>query len=115
MSGGFLQGARGEDLRLLAVREVTGRIEAILSWVGPGPILLDGLRAVPCRSLEGRLAELPLTIPLAPGRYGLQIEPVVESRFWASDRGYTALTWEPKETRTARWCSNAPLRIASTS
>jgi O-antigen chain-terminating methyltransferase len=115
MSGGLLHGTRGEDLRLLAVREVPGRIEAILSWV-PDPalrreaegaelhlsshvldstdgrvILFDGPRAVPCRGPDGSLAALPLTIPLEPGRYRLQIEPVVESRFWAADRGYAPL------------------------
>jgi O-antigen chain-terminating methyltransferase len=35
-----------------------------------------------------------LTVPLAPGRYRLQIEPVVESRFWASDRGFRPLVLE---------------------
>jgi O-antigen chain-terminating methyltransferase len=117
-SGGAVEGASGEDLRLLAVREVTGRIEAILSWVpdaalrreaeGTGlhlsshvldpadgrVILFDGPRAVPCRGPEGRLAVLPLTVPLPPGRYRLRIEPVVERRFWASDRGYTPLVLE---------------------
>ena len=57
-------------------------------------ILFDGPRAVPCRSPEGRLSVLRLTVPLAPGRYCLQIEPVVESRFWASDRGYVPLVLE---------------------
>jgi O-antigen chain-terminating methyltransferase len=37
---------------------------------------------------------LPLTVPLPPGRYRLQIEPVVEYRFWASDRGFTPLVLE---------------------
>jgi O-antigen chain-terminating methyltransferase len=117
-SCGALQDSIGEDLRLLAVREVTGRIEAILSWV-PDPelrreaastelhlsshvldaadgrvILFDGPRAVPCRGPEGRLSVLPLTVPLSPGRYRLQIEPVVELRFWASDRGFTPLVLE---------------------
>lgn len=106
---------RSEDLRLVAVREVTGRIEAILSWVPDATlrreaegaelhlsshvlnaangqmILFDGPRAIPCRGAQGRLTVLPLTIPLSPGRYGLQIEPVVEFRFWASDRGYPPL------------------------
>jgi O-antigen chain-terminating methyltransferase len=100
---------------LLAVREVTGRIEAILSWVPDAAlrreaegaelhlsshvlapadgraILFDGPRTVPCRGPEGKLAVLPLTIPLEPGRYRVQIEPVVELRFWASDRGHTPL------------------------
>ena len=117
-SSGVVQSENGEDLRLLAVREVTGRIEAILSWV-PNPalrreaegtelhlsshvldpadgrvILFDGPRAVPCRGPEGRLSVLPLTVPLPPGRYRVQIEPVVELRFWASDRGYTPLVLE---------------------
>jgi len=118
MSSGLSQGARGENLRLLAVREVTGRIEAILSWVPDAAlrreaegaelhlsshvlapadgraILFDGPRTVPCRGPEGKLAVLPLTIPLEPGRYRVQIEPVVELRFWASDRGYTPLALE---------------------
>ena len=118
MSGGLFQGASGNDLQMLAVREVTGRIEAVLSWV-PDPalrreaegaelhlsshvldpvdgrvILFDGPRAIPCRGPEGRLAVLPLTIPSAAGRYRLQIEPVVEFRFWASDRGYMPLALE---------------------
>jgi len=37
---------------------------------------------------------LPLTVPLQPGNYRLQIEPVVELRFWASDRGYLPLVLE---------------------
>jgi len=118
MSSGLSQSARGEDLRLLAVREVTGRIEAILSWVPDAAlrreaegaelhlsshvldpadgraILFDGPRTVPCRGSDGRLAVLPLTIPPEPGRYRVQIEPVVELRFWASDRGYTPLALE---------------------
>jgi radical SAM protein with 4Fe4S-binding SPASM domain len=112
------QSAPGEDLQLLAVREITGRIEAVLSWV-PDPalrreaegaelhlsshvldpidgrvILFDGPRCVPCRGPEGRLSVLPLSIPSPPGRYRVQIEPVVEWRFWASDRGYTPLVLE---------------------
>lgn len=115
---GVLPGASGEDIRLLAVREVVDRVEAILSWV-PDPalrreaegtqlhlsshvvdpvdgrvILFDGPRTVPCRGTEGRLAVLPLAVPLQTGRYRLQIEPVVEFRFWASDRGYTPLLLE---------------------
>lgn len=106
------------DLRLLAVREVTGRVEAVLWWVPDAAlrqaatgtelhlsshvldpadgraILFDGPRSVPCRGPEGRLSVLQLTVPLQPGRYRLQIEPVVELRFWASDRGYTPLVLE---------------------
>jgi O-antigen chain-terminating methyltransferase len=107
--------AEGEDLRLLGMRAVTGRIEAILSWAPDSAlrqaaegtdlhlsshildpadgrvILFDGPRTVPCRGKEGRLAVLPLEIPPRPGRYRVQIEPVVEHRFWASDRGYPPL------------------------
>ena len=108
----------GGNLRLLDVREITGRVEAVLSWV-PDPairrdaegtelhlsshvldstdgrvILFDGPRGVPCRDPEGRLAVLPLTVPVQPGCYRLQIEPVVEMRFWASERGYTPLVLE---------------------
>lgn len=117
-SSGVPQDAGSGNLRLLAVREVTGRIEAVLSWVPDSAlrrdaegtklhlsshvldpedgrvILFDGPRAVPCRGSEGRLSVLPLTVPLQPGRYRLQIEPVVELRFWASDRGYTPLVLE---------------------
>ena len=117
-SFGAPQDSRSDDLRLLAVREVTGRVEAVLSWVPDsalrqaaegtelhlsshvldaedcGAILFDGPRAVPCRGPGGRLSVLPLTVPLQPGRYRLQIEPVVELRFWASDRGYTPLVLE---------------------
>ena len=114
-SGGAPQGVSSYDIRLLGVREVTGRIEAILSWV-PDPalrreaegtklhlsshvldpadgrvILFDGPRAIPCRGPDGELALLPLAVPLPPGRYLLQIEPVLEARFWASERGYRAL------------------------
>ena len=100
------------------MREVTGRIEAVLSWV-PDPalrreaegaqlhlsshvldpadgrvILFDGPRAVPCRGPEGKFSVLPLVVPSSPGRYRLQIEPVVELRFWASDRGFAPLVLE---------------------
>lgn len=112
------QGSSSEDLQLLTVREVTGRIEAVLSWI-PDPalrreaegaelhlsshvldsadgrvIIFDGPRAIPCRGPEARLAVLPLTVPLHPGRYRVQIEPVVESRFWAADRGFRPLVLE---------------------
>jgi O-antigen chain-terminating methyltransferase len=115
VSIGVLSIVSNEDLRLLGVREVAGRVEAILSWVpdaafrreadgaelhlsshvldaGDGHVIIfDGPRAVPCRGREGRLAVLPLEIPLPPGRYRVQIEPVVESRFWASNRGFVPL------------------------
>ena len=117
-SRGAPQVAAGEDFQLLVVRAVTDRIEAVVSWVPDAElrreaegavlhlsshvldpadgrvILFDGPRAVPCRGPEGRLAVLPLTVPLPPGRYRLRIEPVVESRFWASDRGYRPLVIE---------------------
>ena len=51
-------------------------------------ILFDGPRAKPCMGAEGNLAVLPLSIPEAQGRYSIQIEPVVETRFWAADRGF---------------------------
>ena len=115
---GAPQDAGSGNPQLLAVREITGRIEAVLSWVPDSAlrrdaegtelhlshhvldpaddrmILFDGPRAVPCRGPEGKLSVLPLTVPLQPGRYRLEIEPVVELRFWASDRGYTPLVLE---------------------
>lgn len=117
-SGGITRSAAGEALQLLAVREVASRIEAVLSWVPDAAlcreaegaeihlsshvsdaadgrvILFDGPRAVPCRGPEGKLSVLPLTAPIRPGRYRLQIDPVVESRFWASERGYPPLVLE---------------------
>jgi hypothetical protein len=110
-----------EEIRLLAVREVTGRFEAILAWVpdaallreaegtelhlsshvldyGDGRVIIfDGPRAVPCQGREGRLAALALEIPHRPGRYRVQIEPVVEGRFWGSQRG-----WPPLELGSER-------------
>ena len=118
MPGGVHQSASSCDIRLLGVREVTGRTEALLSWVPDAAlsreaegtelhlsshvldpadgrmILFDGPRAVPCRGSEGELAVLPLVVPLPPGHYRLQIEPVVEARFWASDRGFRPLVLE---------------------
>jgi O-antigen chain-terminating methyltransferase len=103
------------ELQLLAVRRVIDRIEAVLSWI-PDPALLqeaegtqlhlsshlfdpadgrmlvfDGPRAVPGLGPDQKLSVLPLPMPPEPGCYRLQIEPVVELRFWASDRGYTPL------------------------
>jgi len=107
--------ADGKDLQLLNIRAVTGRIEALLSWVPDSAlrreaegtdlhlsshvldttdgrvILWDGPRALPCRGNEGNLAVLPLEIPLLAGRYRVQIDPVVEFRFWLSQRGHTPL------------------------
>ena len=93
------------ELQVLAVRRVTDRIEVIVSWV-PDPTLLqdaegtqlhlsshlfdpadgrmlvfDGPRAIPGLGPYGKLSVLPLAVPLEPGRYRLQIEPVVERRF----------------------------------
>lgn len=100
--------------QLLAIREITGRIEAVLAWV-PDAILLseaegtqlhlsshtldsegnilvfDGPRALPCQGPEGNLCVLSLLIPDSPGLYHLQIEPVVEQRFWGAQRGYPPL------------------------
>ena len=102
--------------QVLAIREVTGRIEAILSWA-PTSVLLteaegaplhlsshvldptdghmllfDGPRGVPCLGPERVIyCVLPLSVPEPPGRYRIQIEPVVEHRFWGSERGYTPL------------------------
>lgn len=117
-SFGVPRKASSSDLQLLAVRVVAGRVEAVLSWVpdltlrqaaegtelhlsshvlDPADgraILFDGPRAVPCRGPERRFSVLPLSVPPEPGRYHLQIEPVVELRFWASDRGYPPLMLE---------------------
>jgi O-antigen chain-terminating methyltransferase len=97
---------------VVAIRKVTDRIEAVLSWVPDSllrteaegtqlhlashvldsasdrVLIYDGPRADPCLGEEGRLCVLPLIIPPAPGLYRIQIEPVVEMRFWGSERGY---------------------------
>ena len=109
------QDADSENLKLLAIREITGRIEAVLSWVPDSVlrrdaegtqlhlshhvlsapdgrvILFDGPRAVPCQGPERKLSVLPLIVPAEPGLYRLQVEPVAELRFWASERGFTPL------------------------
>ena len=103
------------ELQVLTVREITGRIEAVLSWIPDralvqaaegaqlhlsshlfdpvdGRLLAwDGPRAVPGLGPDHNLAVLPLPVPLQPGNYRLQIEPVAELLFWASHRGYTPL------------------------
>lgn len=104
-----------EAPQVVTIREATGRIEAILSWI-PDPalraeaegtqlylashvldpasgrmLLFDGPRAVPCLGPEGNLCFLPLPVPDPPGHYRIQIEPVVEFHFWGSERGYTPL------------------------
>jgi hypothetical protein len=93
------------------------RIEAVLSWVPDADlkraaegtqlhmashvtnaatgqvILFDGPRAEIGLGPNGDLCVLPL--PAAECcRYHVQIEPVVELRFWASDRGYGTLNLE---------------------
>jgi O-antigen chain-terminating methyltransferase len=97
---------------VLAIRKVTDRIEAVLSWVPDSllrteaegtqlhlashvldsasdrVLIYDGPRAVPCLGSEGKLCILPLIIPPDPGHYRIQIEPVVEMCFWGSARGY---------------------------
>jgi SAM-dependent methyltransferase len=108
----------GQAPKLLGVREITGRIEAILSWV-PDPllrsesdgtqlhlsshilspidgqvILFDGPRAAPGLGPDGNLCVLPLSLPDQPGRYRILIEAVAEGRFWASQLGYTPLVIE---------------------
>ncbi len=54
-------------------------------------VLFDGPRGVPGGGPGGNLCVLPLSIPEQPGHYRIQIEPVVEHRFWGSHRGYAPL------------------------
>jgi hypothetical protein len=106
------------DVRILAIREIARRIEAIIEWL-PDPVLrlqaegaqlnlashvvdrsdgrmivFDGPRALTCDDSKSNLAVLPLPIPLEPGEYDVEIEPVVELRFWASTRGYLTFMLE---------------------
>jgi hypothetical protein len=104
----------GESIRLVIIRQVIDRIEAVLIWA-PDPVLLreakgrlhlswhlvdiadgryilhDGPRAATGLGPAHNLAVLPLHIPTETGKYQFRIEPVVENRFWASARGYQPL------------------------
>ena len=121
--------------QLLAIREITGQIEAILSWVpdsvlsteaegaklhlashvlnaADGRMLLfDGPRTVPGGGPEGKLCVLPLSVPDPPGHYRIQIEPVVESRFWGSERGHIPLTLDVQRQADERCCLTALLPV----
>jgi SAM-dependent methyltransferase len=105
-------------MQVLTVRQIAGRTEVVLRW-DPDPELLraaegtvlhmsshildaggdrmivfDGPRARPGIGPHGDACVLPLEIPSEPGRYQIHIGPVVEARFWASERGYTPLILE---------------------
>jgi hypothetical protein len=54
-------------------------------------LVFDGPRAVPGLGPDQKPSVLALPMPSEPGCCRLQIEPVVELRFWASDRGYIPL------------------------
>lgn len=139
-------------IQLLNVRRLFDRTEAVLSWV-PDPelgraaegaelnmsshvldaitgrvLMFDGPRARTCLGPEKNLCVLELPIvDDAPCR--IEIEPVAEMRFWASDRGHAKLVLECEHTPdgsvvvdcpatgqrfVVRCCSNKPFRIDST-
>jgi hypothetical protein len=109
------------NLQLLAVRQLIDRVEAVVSWLPgaalqkeatgtqlhlasrvlpasePQVVLIDGPRAIPGGRHDG-LVVLPLEVPTEPGHYRIQVEPVVEHRFWACDRGYQPIVLRTERT-----------------
>jgi O-antigen chain-terminating methyltransferase len=124
-------------MQLLTIRQIAGRTEAVLQW-DPDPelrdaavgtvlnmsshildaegermIVFDGPRAQPGIGPKGDACVLPLAVPSEPGRYRIHIEPVVELRFWAAERGYTPLILEAERSADGSllvYCSSADRR-----
>jgi hypothetical protein len=109
------------DVHVAVIRLCFGRVEVVCDWKPPDELLqasqgtdlhlsshtldeggrlltFDGPRAKPQQ--HGNLTVLPISIPEAAGRYRIQIDPVVEGRFWASNQGYAPLTLEAERMTT---------------
>ncbi|HVE87402.1 MAG TPA: hypothetical protein VND93_31310 [Myxococcales bacterium] len=72
-------------------------------------LIHDGPRS---RPVTGPEVMLPLVIPLQPGRYHVEIDPVVEGKFWGSSIGVPPVAFDMERTAEGDLVSGA-LRLPS--